>query len=193
MSEMREITTINRNSNSDAFEKLTNGFSADKSPSETTTPTTTTKQYSPTSSTTKSDRNNNNVMKKSMPPPPVPPKKYNRYNVATKTNIIPVDDNRTDTIQNSVINHVHDWHKLSNSSNEDNNGNAKDQCGLLNRLDNVIDCQSDPKIASELISTATTTTSSDNNINFDNDFVATTTESIINQNSGISHQCDNGM
>lgn len=88
MSQMREITTIIRNPNSDTAEKLNNGMRPDGVPQATI------KQYSRTNSgggggggsatVTKSDRNNNNVMNKSMPPP-IPPKKPLK-NGTSKTN-----------------------------------------------------------------------------------------------------------
>lgn len=83
MSQMREITTIIQNPNSDTSEKLNNGMKTDGVPQATI------KQYSRTNSgsttATKSDRNNNNVMNKSMPPP-IPPKKPLKNGTFNKTN-----------------------------------------------------------------------------------------------------------
>lgn len=86
MSQMREITTIIQNPNSDTSEKLNNGMKTDGVPQATI------KQNSRTNSgggggatVTKSDRNNNNVMNKSMPPP-IPPKKPLKNGTSNKTN-----------------------------------------------------------------------------------------------------------
>lgn len=207
MSQMREITTINRNSNSDASDKLTNGISllADTTSAEPNA------QYSMTSTIAKNDRNNNNVMKKSMPPP-VPPKKHqlrtsnSNNSITVKTNTDPVDDKRTQsngsgTSKNDVINHNHgpnktvadgnELHKLPNASlNVVDNGNGKGQPNHRRNLDSVTDCKSDPKTASGFVGIA----SSDNSKKLNNDdIVASTTASKSGTNSGTSHHCDNGM
>lgn len=191
MSQMREITTIIQNSNSDASEKLTNGFNnvdtvISQSPQ-------TTKQYSLTS-TTKSDRNNNNVMKKSMPPP-IPPKRHG----TSKTNTDHKDDNAAiapsniGTSQTSVINHVHgpnaftatsnEFHKLSHSPQVTAENDEKGQHSLDQH------CKVDPKTASGLTGNA----SSDNHKKLNDDVVASTTEAKCGLNSGTSQHCDNGM
>lgn len=104
MSQMREITTIIRNPNSDTSEKLNNGMKTDGVPQATI------KQYSRTNSggggggsatVTKSDRNNNNVMNKSMPPP-IPPKKplkngTSKTNSNNNNNIAAMHDNNNKT------------------------------------------------------------------------------------------------
>lgn len=193
MSRMREITTIISNSNSDASDKLTNGFVPPA-----------TKQYSPLTSTTKSDRNNNNVMKKAMPPP-IPPKKYHQNN--GKTNTDPLDDNKvsaprtngSNTSQNAAINHGHgpntltsgnvrnELHTLSNPSRIDDKSDGKGHVAS-NGLDcaavSATDCQ-----ASGFAGIA----SSDNHKKLNDDIVVSATESKSGLNSGTPHHCDNGM
>lgn len=90
MSQMREPTTINQNSNSVA--SLIR--SKDASP-----PT----KYSLTS---KNDRNNNNVMKKSMPPP-IPPKNRARSGNTDAPDKRPGVSSNSGISQSAVINHVH--------------------------------------------------------------------------------------
>lgn len=204
MSQMREITTIIQNSNSDASEKLTNGLIANGTPQATTKP------FSLATSTTKSDRNNNNVMKKSMPPP-IPPKKPLKNGTA-KTNTDPVLDNKAfqatnndstsnTTSHTAVINHCHGpnaltaagnvSHKLSNPSKCADKSDGKGQCGVSNSLDNVgvvtTDCNGDQKAASGFAGIA----SSDNHKKLNDDIVASTTASKCSPNSGTSHHCDN--
>lgn len=206
MSQMREITTIIQNSNSDASEKLTNGSITNGLPQATT------KQFPLiTESTPKSDRNNNNVMKKSMPPP-IPPKKPLK-NGTTKTNTDPALDNKTYPVTNNSngnnnttsntaeINHCHGpnaltaagnvLRKLSNPSKCADKTDGKGQCGVLNSLDNVgvitTDCNGDRKTASGFAGIA----SSDNHKKLNDDILASTTASKCSSNSGTSHHCDN--
>lgn len=218
MSQMREITTINQNSNSDASEKLTNGFSTD-STGNTTTDTSVsaadaTNEYSLTSTIAKSDRNNNNVMKKSMPPP-VPPKRRSSNSITVKTNIDPaLDNNRSQsngsssnnnsgTSHDAVINHNHgpnvliaqsnELHKLSKKDNGNGHTNPPKGQSNCSRLDSVADCKNEPKTASGCNAG---TVSSDNNKKLNDDIVgqpATLASTQSGTNSGTSHHCDNGM
>lgn len=212
MSQMREITTIHQNVNSDASATLTNGLITNGTPQAISKP-----NPLPTS-TTKSDRNNNNVMKKSMPPP-IPPKKPLKNGMA-KTNTDPMLDNKAfDAISNgnhtntnnknssnaishtAVINHCHGpnaltadgnaLHKLSNPSKCTDKNHGKGQCGVSNSPDNggvvTTDCNGDHQTASDFVGIA----SSDNHKKLNDDIVASTMASKCSPNSGTSHHCDN--
>ncbi|XP_055304722.1 uncharacterized protein LOC129569659 isoform X4 [Sitodiplosis mosellana] len=220
MSQMREITTINRNSNSDASEKLTNGSTDNTTATSAAAAAAEADQYSLTSTIVKSDRNNNNVMKKSMPPP-LPPKRHqlrtsnNSNSITAKTNTDPVVDNNrsqsngdsSGTSHDAVINHNHGpnaliaqsnelHNKLSNVSMYEDNGNGhtngrKGQPNR-NRLDSVTDSKNDLKTASGFNAG---TVSSDNNKKLNDDIVGQSSVAASTKSgtsSGISHHCDNG-
>lgn len=211
MSQMREITRIIQNSNSDASEKLTNGFkSATHHGATLLPPSQATQQYSLTS-TTKSDRNNNNVMKKSMPPP-IPPKKHLKNGTA-KTNTDRMVDNSTAAIapsniigtsQTTVINHVHgpnastatsnEFHKLSQSvERNDGKGHHHNATNNLNGIE-AASAHGNGNVDLKTASGLTGIASSDNHKKLNDDVVvASTTEAKSGHNSGTSHHCDNGM